>query len=202
MHVPRPQHGLSHGCAGGGAAHWSPSATRGKEGITGVRRPRPRPPSGPETSRGTGTAARGLERTHRGTWTRRPSAERRGGVRGPQPTYVNGEPRGPSPGWPRSDRQHLSGQGREGLPHKEGSTPASGQLHPEKGQAPRPSAHLHPTSHTRPPSPARAAGSVLWALAATTAASAKEGTPIPTSPQGALPASSSIPPGAGRLVFP
>lgn len=98
MHLPRPQQGSSHGLPEGRCSHWSPSATRGEEGVTRAAGPLPVPPATQRPPRGRGMVARGLERTHRYTWTRRPPAERRGGIRGRQPTCVNGEPLGPLPG--------------------------------------------------------------------------------------------------------
>lgn len=96
MHVPCPQHGLSHRCSGGRAAHWSPSET-GEEGRHWCRQPATRPYSGPKTRGGGGTAAWNLERTHRRTWTSRSAVEKRDRVRGHQPMYkYMGSPRGTS----------------------------------------------------------------------------------------------------------
>lgn len=107
MHVPCPQHRLLHGCSKGKTKHWSPSATQG-----GVGGQRPETPSGA----GAGSPAGGLERTHRRAWTRRPAAERAGSVRRLlQPVCGGG-----APGWGRAA---VSGQGRRGLPDKQGSTP-------------------------------------------------------------------------------
>lgn len=106
MHVPCPQHRLLHGCSKGKTKHWSPSATQG-----GVGGQRPETPSGA----GAGSPAGDLERTHRRAWTRRPAAGRAGSVRRLQPVCGGG-----APGWGRAA---VSGQGREGLPDKQGSTP-------------------------------------------------------------------------------
>ena len=43
MHLPRPQHGRSHGLPEGRSSHWSPSATRGEEGVTRAASPLPVP---------------------------------------------------------------------------------------------------------------------------------------------------------------
>ena len=43
MHLPRPQHGRSHGLPEGRSSHWSPSATRGEEGVTRAAGPLPVP---------------------------------------------------------------------------------------------------------------------------------------------------------------
>lgn len=52
MHLPCPQHGLSHGCSLSCTAHWSPSATRGLEVSLGPPAPSlsPGQPRGPEGS--------------------------------------------------------------------------------------------------------------------------------------------------------
>lgn len=60
MHVPWPQHALSHGCSGGRTSHWSPSATWVSE-LSSGRQPPPRPHSRPDTSRRRGRGHRSKE---------------------------------------------------------------------------------------------------------------------------------------------
>lgn len=118
MHLPCPQHVLSQGCSGGGDAHWSSSAMW-REGVSLVPPALFPTPPWPRAPRGHGTAVRGLELTHRGTWTRRPAVERRLGVRGRRPFGGIWGAHGTLPGsGPGEAGQPLRGQVREGLPKR------------------------------------------------------------------------------------
>lgn len=122
MHVPCPQHGLSHGCSEGRDAHWSPSATWEEGRHWCLQRggaPRPAPSlqrlkkkRGGGGVVGRGTAAWGLERTHRRTWTSRPAVKKRDTVKGLSPCIsiqgAQGVPPESGPG--RAGEGRASGQ--------------------------------------------------------------------------------------------
>lgn len=96
MHVPWPQHGLSHGCSSGDhTVHWSPSATWGSGAVTGATNPIPVPIAPRrEWESGALTEVLGPEGQ---LW-------REGSIRGRQPSW-HAEPTGASrsgPGGPGS----------------------------------------------------------------------------------------------------
>lgn len=116
MHLPRPQHGRSHGLPEGRCSHWSPSATRGEEGVTRAAGPlpvlqRPGAPRGAQVWRPEVWSALTAILGPEGHLRREAAAS---GAVSP-PVYM-GSPWGPSPRWPGPSRA-ASKRAGERLPH-------------------------------------------------------------------------------------